>query len=61
MKLKRSVLLLGKSKKMDRLSALVEQLQLEGNHLRQWQTMLSKYLGVINVAFQHENFGNDEI
>jgi hypothetical protein len=46
---------------MDRLSALVEQLQLEGNHLRQWQTMLSKYLGVIKVAFQHENFGNDEI
>ncbi len=41
---------------MDRLSVLVQQLQLEGNRLRQWQTMLSKYLEVLKLAFQHEDF-----
>jgi hypothetical protein len=29
--------------------------------LRQWQEMLSKYLHVIKLAFQHEDFGNEEI
>jgi hypothetical protein len=46
---------------MEWLSVLVEQLQLEGNHLRQWQTMLSKYLEVIKLAFQHEDFSNEDI
>lgn len=46
---------------MERLSVLVEQLQLEGNRLRQWQTMLSKYLEVIKLAFQHEDFSNEDI
>ncbi len=46
---------------MERLSVLVEQLQLEGNRLRKWQTMLSKYLEVIKLAFQHEDFSNEDI
>jgi hypothetical protein len=31
------------------------------NRLRQWQEMLTKYLHVIKVAFQHEDFGDEEI
>ena len=29
--------------------------------LREWQLMLSKYLNVKKLAFQHENFGADEV
>jgi hypothetical protein len=31
------------------------------NRLRQWQEMLTKHLHVIKVAFQHEDFGDEEI
>ncbi len=31
------------------------------HRLRQWQEMLSKYLQVMKLAFQHEDFGNEEI
>ena len=29
--------------------------------LRQWQTMISKYLDVMKFAFRHEDFSDDEV
>jgi len=46
---------------LDKLSDLVPQLGLEGSRLADWQQMLSKYLLVIKLAFQHEEFGDEEI
>lgn len=34
---------------------------MDGGRLRQWQEMLDKYLHVIWLAFQHEDFGDEEI
>jgi len=44
-----------------RLTTLVPQLQLDGTRLIDWQRMLSKYLEVIKIAFQHEDFSDEEI
>jgi hypothetical protein len=44
-----------------RLGDLVAQLRLEGDRISEWQRMLSKYLEVIKLAFQHEDFGDEDI
>ncbi len=44
-----------------RLTTLVPQLQLDGTRLIDWQRVLSKYLEVIKIAFQHEDFSDEEI
>lgn len=44
-----------------RLGDLVPLIGLEGDRLRDWQLMLSKYLEVMKRAFQHEDFSDAEI
>jgi hypothetical protein len=34
---------------------------MDNERLRQWQDMLAKYLHVSWLAFQHEDFGDEEI
>jgi hypothetical protein len=50
-------------KVMAKLSDLAEILfrDMDVTRLREWQHMLSKYLNVIRLAFQHEDFGPDEV
>lgn len=50
-------------KLLEKLSDLSQMLfqNMDDTRLRQWQEMLSKYLQVIKLAFQHEDFSDDEI
>jgi len=45
---------------LDRLTELMPHLKLEGPRLAQWQHMLAKYLEVLKLAFQHEEFEDPE-
>ena len=44
-----------------KLSDLVPQLGIVGERLDKWQYMLSKYLEVLKIAFQHEDFTDNEV
>jgi hypothetical protein len=50
-------------KVIDKLSDIAHLIMLDQDQtrLRQWQTMISKYLDVMKFAFRHEDFSDDEL